>query len=245
MSPRTNLLLLIGQKESPSMKNAFLKFSSAFSIVAILLGVRGVTSALADDNIAVVDQSNVVDVRLIDSIQILGPIGQEFTPSISGLDEVELWTEDFGPGNGQETELQVFIRARTIDGPILGTSLVTSLPDNFQGITSFNFPDLVSLRPGELYVIQIIVLSGDNVLLGHNWGVGSSGGPESTYPGGTWIVLGQPEPGNDLWFREGFAGPTPQTRDYCKKNLWQYLVGAGGSHFKSQGDCIQFVNAGE
>jgi len=227
------------------MKHLFAKSASAISIVIIILGVWSVSPALAGDSIAVVDQSNVVNVGLIDSIQILGPIGQEFTPAISGLDEVQLWTEDFGTGNGQETELQVIIRARTIDGPILGTSLITSLPDKFQGITSFRFPELVSLRPGDLYVMQVIVVSGGTVLIGHNWGVGSSGGPGSTYPGGTWIIQGKPLPGNDLWFREGLANAAPQTMDYCKKDLWLQLIRVSAARFKSQGDCIQYVNTGE
>jgi hypothetical protein len=216
---------------------------SALSIVAVLVCGSGVRSALAQDGIAVVDQENVVNIGLLDSIQLLGPIGQEFTPSIPGLDVVELWTEDFGGDQG--ADLQVFIRERVIDGQVIGMSLITSLPDRFRGITEFAFPQLVSLRPGELYVIEVIVVSGDEWLIGDNWAVGSSGGPESTYPDGTWIIQGVPDPGNDLWFREGLASSTPRDKDYCKRNLWQYLTRADGSPFRNQGDCIQYVNTGQ
>ena len=62
----------------------------------------------------------------------------------------------------------------------------------------------MSLVPGNLYVMEVVVTSGDN------WAIGSSGGPSSTYPGGNWIIQGVPESNNDLWFREGLV-PEPAT----------------------------------
>jgi len=41
------------------------------------------------------------------------------------------------------------------------------------------------------------------------------------------------------------AYPTATTKDGCKNNGWQSLSGAGGSPFKNQGDCIQYVNTGK
>ncbi len=35
------------------------------------------------------------------------------------------------------------------------------------------------------------------------------------------------------------------TKDACKNNGWQSLSRAGGSSFKNQGDCIQYVNTGK
>lgn len=41
------------------------------------------------------------------------------------------------------------------------------------------------------------------------------------------------------------AYPTATTKDGCKNNGWQSLSRAGGSPFKNQGDCIQYVNTGK
>lgn len=218
-----------------------MKLSNKTILIAALttiLILAQVSYAFAADSIGVVDQANVVDVRLEDSIQGFSPIGQSFTPMLSGLDVVELWTMDFDSGNVPGVELYVNIRQSTIDGPILGTSNLLQLPDNFSGETHFTFPSLVRLTPGELYVIEVVAVGSD-------WGIGSSGGPSSTYPGGTWIIMGVAGDNNDLWFREGLANTTPQSSDYCKKDLWASLSRADGSAFKNQGDCIQYVNTGK
>ncbi len=134
------------------------------------------------------------------SIQALSPIGQEFTPTLSSLDFVELFTEDFGDAhNGVGGELVVNIRHGTITDSIIATSLPVTLPDSFSGITHFNFPSSVSLTPGEIYIIEITVASGDN------WGVGMSGVP--TYAGGGPILQGVSQTGYDLWFKEGHTVP--------------------------------------
>ncbi len=138
------------------------------------------------------------------SIQELSPIGQEFTPTLSSLDLVELFTEDFGNlHNGVGGELVVNIQRGTITGPIIATSLPVTLPDSFSGITHFNFPSSVSLTPGEIYVIEVTVASGDA------WGVGMSSGPLSTYAGGGPILQGVSQTGYDLWFKEGQVHTVP------------------------------------
>jgi hypothetical protein len=135
------------------------------------------------------------------SIQLLGPMGQEFTPTLPSLDVVELFTADMVSNDGG-VNLQLNIRALSILGAIVGTSLVVPLPDAFFGVTHFDFPAPVPLAPAGIFVIEVLVVEGQN------WGVGSSG--DGTYPGGDQIIHGVNFPDNDLWFREGpVAAPEP------------------------------------
>lgn len=217
-------------------------FCMLFLLSLLTLPFLSFLPAKADDTIGVVDQSNVVQIYLHNSIQHFSPIGQSFTPMLAGLDVVELWTADFTWNNGFGVEIYVNIREANIYGPILGTSYILQLPDSFQGVTRFTFPSLVSLTPGQLYVIEVIAVGGDAWIVYYNWGIGSGGGPYSTYPGGTWILNGVEIPENDLWFREGLANPTPQSSAYCKGGLWAYLTRVDRTFFKNQGDCIQYVN---
>jgi hypothetical protein len=216
-------------------------------LLACLLFVPfgSVQTARAADGIALVDQENVVPVSLYDSIQYFSPVGQSFTPMLPGLDVVEFWTADFSGNNGYGGELYVNIREASIYGPILGTSDTLQLPDNFYGLTRFTFPALVSLKPGNKYVMEVVVVGGKDWIIFYNWGIGSGGGPYSTYPGGDWILDGVEMSNNDLWFREGFANLTPQSSAYCKRGLWAYLTRTDGSSFKNQGDCTQYVNTGK
>ena len=150
----------------------------------------------------IIDQANdAFTPGLFQNIERFQPIGQEFTPNLKSLHGVELVTEDFGRKNGIGANLMVNIRKDTIYGTLVGSSLDVTLPDNFGGITHFDFSSDVSLIPGSLYVIELLVTSGDG------WGVGSSGGPFSTYPVGNQILWGASHPNNDLWFREG---PIPE-----------------------------------
>lgn len=186
-------------------RNLDLRSTRAVLVAAILLALW-IFPATIRAHPFTVDQVNDAFVPpLFDSIQLLSPIGQEFTPALSFLNVVELYTSDFARGNGTGASLFVNLRLSTITGAIAGTSSVLVLPDNFSGISHFDFPSIVSLVPGNLYVIEVIVASGDN------WGLGSSGGPSSTYPGGNWIVQGVPGPNNDFWFREGVSVPEPST----------------------------------
>lgn len=153
-----------------------------------------------------IDQSNDgFSPSLFQSLPSFSPMGQEFTPTLSSLNVVELFTSDFAQSNGTGATLLVNIRQGAITNPIIGTSSQVALPDNFDGVTHFDFSSTVSLVPGSLYAIEVVRVSGDN------WGVGSSGGPSSTYPGGNQIFNGVPQSNNDLWFHEGPAVPEPST----------------------------------
>lgn len=194
----------------------------------------------ATTRIAIVDQSSAVDTSRAGwwSIKTLGPVGQTFRPSFAGLDVIELWTEDQWDAecSGTGATLQINIREATIEGPLVGSSLPTDLPDCYKGITSFGFPSLIALTPDKAYVIEVVVTSGDN------WGVVWQQLPDS-YPRGESIVLGVSS-NADIELHEGLRSSTPLTEAYCQNNLWQHVRRADGSVFKNQGDCIQYVNTG-
>ncbi|HYX28067.1 MAG TPA: hypothetical protein VE863_05835, partial [Pyrinomonadaceae bacterium] len=64
-------------------------------------------------------------------------------------------------------------------------------------------------------------------------------------------------PGNGCWYdtsplvdpyvpaAQFVAYTIPNNKDQCKGDGWQSLARAGGSTFKNQGDCIQYVNTGK
>jgi hypothetical protein len=190
---------------------------------------------------AIVDQSSAVDTNRAGwwSIRTLGPVGQMFRPAFAGLDAIELWTEDQGDAecSGAGARLQVKLHEATIDGPLVGSSSPTVLPDCYKGITSFGFPALIALTPDKAYVIEVLVAAGDN------WGVVWQQLPDS-YPRGESIVLAT-SGDTDLWFQVGLRNSTPLTGAYCQSNLWQHVRRADGNAFENQSDCIQYINTGQ
>ena len=138
--------------------------------------------------------------------------------------------------NGLGVDLQVKIREKTITGNIIGTSEITSVPDEFDGVVAFNFPSFIPLTPSNLYVIDITYIKGDN------FGIG---GGFNDYPSGCAIVLGQTVSTEDIWFAEGFANSVPLTKDYCMNGLWQYMKRVDGTTFKNQGVCIGYIKSGK
>jgi hypothetical protein len=189
------------------------------SVVLVLVVVLAATIGVAQAG-EIIDQSNTnFTPPLFQSIQFFTPIGQSFTPQLTSLNFFDVFTEDFAtPGMGATLEIEIF---SGVLQNLLGTSQPTVLPDNFAGPTHFIFASPVSLVPGDLYSAQVIVTSGDN------WGLGSSGGPGSTYPGGDEILQGVPQSNNDLWFQEGITTTTPEPSTLLL--LGSGLVGLAGA----------------
>lgn len=181
-----------------------------FAASMVVVSLAGAPGAIAHP--FAVDQENVDNPGggvLIHNIKISGPIGQSFTPLLSSLDVVELLTIDFGnPPNGLGATLQVNLRAASIAGNIIATSNPVALPDDFGGptvtfpnggaVTHFDFGATVALVPGNLYVIEPVVLAGDH------WGLVDILG---VYANGSAIISGNAAP-NDWWFRDGPAVPS-------------------------------------
>jgi hypothetical protein len=155
-------------------------------------------AALADP-ILMVDQEQIAS-GFNANLGIFAPIGQTFTPTLSGLDAVELRMSDSAgfPGN-----VFVRVRAGSTVGSILGTSLTTSLPDGGAGILHFDFVSTVPLTPGSLYVIENVLESGSSNV---HW----NGQFANPYLGGTSIFEGESLDSSDMWFREGLHTAVPE-----------------------------------
>ena len=145
------------------------------------------------------DQENRVAISASWSAVYLGPIGQEFVPDNSTLDVVELFVANVDPSSPFASDLEVNIREGSMAGRVLGTSSPVSAPFGSSGVAHFDFPGSVSLVPGSIYVIELVVPpDGGNVAVGGGW--------TSSYLPGCLIVQGQLVPqtdNSDLWFREG------------------------------------------
>ena len=130
---------------------------------------------------------------------VLGPAGQEFTPTISTLDVVDLLILPFR-FNG---EMAVNIRSGSIAGPIVGASSIgTLLPETRDvggRVMQFDFPAPVPLVPESLYVIEFLptgteaAIAGDGGLQFHE---------DHHYTRGQLIIEGE-RTGGAIFFRTG------------------------------------------
>lgn len=149
------------------------------------------TPSVTAHPILIIDQRN-------DNFPITGgfgfgasPLGQEFTPTLPALNVVEIL---IGPRDLATVAL-VNIRIGSIGGPIIGTSL----PGIIDGSAiHFDFSSIVSLVPGNLYVLEPILLEGSFGLIFSD---------TDSYAGGRAIVFGKPVSDRDMGFREGVTVP--------------------------------------
>jgi hypothetical protein len=136
-------------------------------------------------------------------------VRQEFTPSLQGLDSLQL-------SIGQDPILApivsfsglaaVAIRDEGISGPIIAQSSPMFLPAFFSGTPAFRFPELVSLTPGRTYAFELV-----NLTAGGYWILGGNSSEFSPgYPGGRLYLNGGVAEG-DLLFREGIGIPEPSS----------------------------------
>jgi hypothetical protein len=127
--------------------------------------------------------------------------GQEFTPTASALDVVEI---GLGPHDPNAIGLRVNIRAGALDGAILGTSqlaVVQGAPPTL-AVFHFDFASPVPLVPGNLYVLQPILEPGSAT-------VGLPFLDPGPYAGGRAIIHGAVRSDLDLVFRTGLTVPEP------------------------------------
>ena len=169
--------------------------------IGLLCGVIGVGIAMAMAGQFFPDQQNITTVSAAWSAVYLAPIGQEFVPTVTTMNGVELMLSNTDLTSPLPATLFVRVREGAVTGSVLGTSDARILEFGISGVVDFDFPTSVRLAPGGTYVLEIVVEPG-----GGN--VGVSGGWSGDYTAGRAIVQGEPVPSSDLsdlWFVEGSA----------------------------------------
>ena len=123
------------------------------------------------------------------------PTGQSFVPTLSSIGFVQFYLGD--PTKVQGPTLYVDLWSGSLgNGTLLGQTDPVFLSTSFVGITTFFFSTPVTVTPGTTYYFQPIIQSGDSEDIGI---VGNE------YPNGMAYLSGTPQPGGDLWFREGIV----------------------------------------
>ena len=170
----------------------------------ILFGILGLaTSCCAQGE--VIDQRNDQSNRSSLTrwtLQVGDPVGQEFVPTLGGVDFVEtvFFDHDFSQN---PITIQVLIHDGTIVGPVVGASSpVTFIASDFGSIRRFDFPSTAPVIPGQIYVMELFQSGPQNDSIGAD--------PSAAYLTGQMIRSGAPFDGYDLWFREGMVVVVPE-----------------------------------
>jgi hypothetical protein len=173
-----------------------------FQVAPWLMSIGALTWPLRADEL-VVDQRNEFDgaglVPFYTVVPVM-PVGQEFTPATNSLSFVDLVTCG---GGASSATLQVLIRPGSLANPVWAASeLVLATNSMTVNTNRFLFTPAAQLVPGNTYVLQIVTKGTDL------WSVGAS---SDTYPRGRFIHNGLPDTNVDLWFREGYVVPAPES----------------------------------
>jgi len=147
---------------------------------------------------------------------LVAETGQEFTPSLQGLDfaDVNLYNR-IATNTGT---FEIAIHQGNIASPVLGLSdQVVRSAASSQSNTHFAFSSTVPLVAGDLYVLEVIQLAGDS-----GWtievpvsAVVNGQTIDLNYPGGRLIYGGVPQDNQDMIFREGITVPEPGATTLC------------------------------
>jgi hypothetical protein len=162
-----------------------------------------------------IDQSNNVPTAMYYSLLSL-PIGQEFIPASTSLNAVDLLT--YGSDGPVTAIFQVSIHAGSFAGPVVGLSDPAFVSDSSPTLTQFTFSTMVSLTPGNIYAMELILTTGARAW----WAVGYD--PTAAYSQGRMILGGVPTSQYDLWFQEGVVVPEPRTTMLCLIGIAAFII---------------------
>jgi hypothetical protein len=180
-------------------------------VLAALLVVAAAGQARADQ---IIDQQNGPPPGNASvSIPFGAPLGQSFTPSLTGIDFATFQIFDFGAGVAGTYQAEV---RSGINGPLLGTSASVALPAGTGGFSSdtgatieFDFPSTIALTPGTTFSLMLVRVDSSSNFAA----IGQAG--TGTYAGGAAITSPAiPFPPGDFFFSEGIivaAVPEPAT----------------------------------
>lgn len=167
--------------------------------------ISGALAVVARGEDFIVDQGHddVFAGESIHSLLAFPSLTQEFTPTLSAIDVVEIFTRDWSnpATNGVGAVLQVTLREDSTNGPVLAVSAPTEFPDGWFGPSRFTFTNLVWITPGKRYAFEL------KLLAGNNWGVDSYGTFAPPYREGRYFIGTNLMQNSDLWFRTGVRPP--------------------------------------
>jgi hypothetical protein len=175
----------------------------------VILGLLVGSVGRVDAESILVDQENLGSPIGGFSVSAFSPSGQEFTPTLSQLNFADFFLSQRA---GDTAAVQVRVRSGSIAGPILGTSLVASVPlvdpnspPSSGTFVRFEFATSVPLIPGSLNVLELVELAGTTgpIVLAQETG--------DQYAGGRAIQAGVPQANFDLIFREGVIVAEPSS----------------------------------
>src|SRR5262249_14566731 len=152
------------------------------SVLVALLVVAAAGQARAGQ---IIDQQNGPPPPGDASVSIPGgaPLGQSFTPSLTGIDFATFQIFD---GAGVAGTDQVEVRSG-FNGPLLGTSASVALPAGTGGFSlpgatiEFDFPSTIALTPGTLFSLMLVRVDSSSNFAAIGQGTG-------TYAGGVTIT---------------------------------------------------------
>jgi hypothetical protein len=125
-------------------------------------------------------------------------LGQSFTPNLTGIDLFDIQVSSQGVST---TQIELFA-GQTETGIPIATSDTVIINNSTLQTAEFQFPNTVSLLPGNLYTARLDLIAGDSYQVAFG---------ADPYPGGEAFNLsGFAVPGVDLVFSEGLASvPEP------------------------------------
>ena len=181
------------------MKPATLPLQAALLLAALCSEGQG--TFLYDQQSS--DESHILEGGA--DIQQNQPMGQSFTPQLSGVGFIRLEIYNGLLGNTSAATISISLRSNSITGPILASTEPVAIPGGafFDGLINFLFTSPVPVAAGTTYFFQPVVLDNSNLGLNRS---------SYNYAGGTAFLRGSPDPSNwDLWFREGMLVPEPSS----------------------------------
>ena len=146
------------------------------------------------------------------------PFAQSFVPILTEVGFVELTLRYMLYLEPPLSEtLYLNLREGSVTGPILGSTpalvFTHASGDPGWGVThvqDFLFPEAVGVNPGESYFIEVVHVSGDD-LIGLGIVCPNYAGEPTYYAAGELVMTGKPFRLWDMWFREGILIPEPGT----------------------------------